>query len=40
MPCYQRQSITDNLHETFGFNTDYEIITYKKLKKIFNIITK
>lgn len=40
MPCYQRQSITDNLHETFDFNTDYEIITYKKLKKIFNIITK
>ena len=31
--CYQRQVITDNLHETFGFNTNYEIITYKKLKK-------
>ena len=40
IPCYQRQVITDNLHEIFGFNTDYEIITYKKLKKIFNIITK
>ena len=40
IPCYQRQVITDSLHEIFGFNTDYEIITYKKLKKIFNIITK
>lgn len=37
-PIYERTQITDDLHEIFSFNTDYEIISYKKIKKIFNII--
>ena len=37
-PIYERTKLTNELHEIFGFNTDYEIITYKKIKKIFNQI--
>ena len=33
-PIYERDIITDTLHEIFGFNTDFEIISYKKIKKI------
>lgn len=33
-PIYERTEITDDLHEIFNFNTDYEMITYKKIKKI------
>ena len=33
-PIYERNNITDNLHEIFNFNTDTEIVTYKKIKKI------
>ena len=33
-PIYERNQLTDNLHETFSFNTDYEILNYKKMKKI------
>lgn len=40
IPCYVRNEITDELHEFFKFNTDTEIITYKKIKKIFNIISR
>lgn len=36
-PIYERTNLTDSLHELFKFNTDYEIISYKKMKKIFNI---
>lgn len=35
-PIYERTNITDDLHELFKFNTDLEIISYKKMKKIFN----
>jgi len=35
-PIYERNDITDNLHELFKFNTDLEIISYKKMKKILN----
>ena len=35
-PEYERTNITDELHELFKFNTDYEIISYKKMKKILN----
>lgn len=35
MPCYTRTEITDALHEAFGFRTDMQIITDKKIKKIF-----
>lgn len=37
-PIYERTQITDDLHESFGFNTDYEIVSYKKIKKIFQTI--
>ena len=38
IPEYIRTDLTDDLHELFGFRTDYEINTYKDLKKIFSII--
>ena len=34
IPSYTRTNLTDLLHEKFNFRTDYEIITYKNLKKI------
>lgn len=33
-PNYVRTDLTDALHETFGFRTDFEIITKKSIKKI------
>lgn len=36
-PIYERTNITDDLHDLFKFNTDLEIVSYKKMKKIFNI---
>jgi len=35
LPEYIRTNLTDDLHEAFGFRTDYEINTYKDFKKIF-----
>ena len=35
-PEYERTQLTDDLHDVFKFNTDMEIITYKKMKKILN----
>ena len=35
-PIYERTQITDDLHEVFLFNTDFEIVSYKKIKKILN----
>ena len=35
-PTYTRNSLTDALHEYLGINTDTEILTYKKIKEIFN----
>ena len=35
-PIYERTKITDDLHEVFSFNTDFEIVSYKKIKKILN----
>ena len=40
LPAYVRTDLTDDLHELFGFRTDYEIITYKNFKKIFQSIKK
>lgn len=37
MPIYTRTDFTDDLHGTFGFRTDYEIVTYKQMKKIFKM---
>ena len=39
-PAYVRTDLTDDLHEFFGFRTDYEIISYKDFKKIFDTIKK
>ena len=33
-PAYVRTDLTDDLHQKFGFRTDYEVIVEKKLKKI------
>lgn len=33
-PIYIRTDLTDDLHDKFGFRTDYEIIKKKNLKKI------
>ena len=35
-PIYERTQITDDLHEVFLFNTDFKIVSYKKIKKILN----
>jgi transposase len=35
IPTYTRTELTDQLHEQAGFRTDYQILTQKKLKKIF-----
>lgn len=34
IPNYVRTDLTDDLHDKFGFRTDYEIIAEKNLKKI------
>ena len=34
IPVYTRTEITDRMHETFGFRTDYEITPPKNMKKI------
>ena len=34
IPAYMRTDITDTLHETFGFRTDYQIMPAKEMKKI------
>ena len=35
-PIYERNILTDNLHDIFKFNTDFELLSYKKIKKILN----
>lgn len=35
IPSYTRTDFTDDLHDAFGFRTDYEIMTLKEMKKIF-----
>ncbi len=39
-PTYTRNNLTDDLHRFLGINTDNEIITYKKIKKIFEELEK
>lgn len=34
IPTYTRNNITDELHDIFGFRTDYEINSFKNFKKI------
>ena len=38
IPTYTRTDLTDDLHDKFGFSTDYQIITNHSLKKIFKKI--
>ena len=35
-PIYERTQLTDDIHDYFKFNTDFEILSYKKMKKILN----
>ncbi|TEB08677.1 IS1634 family transposase [Pelotomaculum propionicicum] len=35
VPCYTRTDFTDDLHEAFGFRTDYQIVGTAQMKKIF-----
>ena len=39
-PAYVRNNLTDDLHDVFGFRTDYEITTYEKFNKIFSKIKR
>ena len=39
-PEYERTVLTDDLHDLFKFNTDLEIVSYKKIRKIFDKIEK
>lgn len=38
IPTYTRTDLTDDLHDKFGFRTDYQIMTNASLKKIFKKI--
>lgn len=40
IPIYTRTDLTDDLHDIFGFRTDYEIITTRMIKKIFKATKK
>ena len=40
IPEYIRTNLTDDLHDTFCFRTDYEINTYKDFQKIFELIKR
>jgi transposase len=35
IPTYTRTDFTDDLHEAFGFRTDYQIVSSAQMKKIF-----
>ena len=39
-PNYIRTDLTDDLHEKFGFRTDFEVTSLKNFKKIFKQIKK
>lgn len=34
IPCYTRTNITDDLHDAFGFRTDYQIVSKPDMKKL------
>ena len=40
IPVYTRTDLTDALHDTFGFRTDYEIVTGKMMKNILKVTQK
>ena len=33
IPTYTRTDFTDDLHDKFGFRTDYQIVNIKQMKK-------
>lgn len=35
LPAYTRNDFTDDLHDSFGFRTDFQITTFSAMKKIF-----
>jgi len=39
-PAYVRNELTDDLHEVFGFRTDYEIVSYENFEKIFKQVKR
>ena len=40
IPTYTRNDLTDDLHEAFGFRTDYQIIPTQQMKNIFKATKK
>ena len=40
IPEYTRTDLTDMLHDTFGFRTDYEIVSQRNMKKILTATRK
>jgi len=40
IPAYTRTDFTDALHDSFGFRTDYEIVTHGDMKNIFKLTAK
>mgnify|MGYP001052395676 CR=1 FL=1 len=40
IPTYTRDDLTDDLHEAFGFRTDYQIVSKKQMKNIFRVTKK
>ena len=40
IPEYTRTDLTDKLHDTFGFRTDYEIVSQREIKKILTATRK
>jgi transposase len=40
IPTYTRTDFTDELHDNFGFRTDYQIVNMKQMKKIFRYTKK
>ena len=40
IPEYTRTDFTDKLHDTFGFRTDYEIVSKREIKKILTATRK
>lgn len=40
IPTYTRTNLTDSLHDTLGFRTDFEITSEKKMKKILKDLKK
>ena len=40
IPTYTRTELTDVLHDTFKFRTDYQIVNNQTMKKIFKVTKK